>query len=174
MPAAAPGGLAPPNSAAFPAMPGAQPAAAAPAPGGAAGGESPLAALQNLPQFQQIRALVQQNPQALAQILPAIQMQQPQLFEYIQSHPEEFMALLQGGGGEGGAPGMPGGMPGMMPGAPPPGAQVVRLSPEEREAIERIQSMGFERNAVVEAYLVCDKNEEAAINFLLNNATFAD
>jgi UV excision repair protein RAD23 len=69
---------------------------------------------------------------------------------------------------------MPGGMPGMMPGGPPPGAQVVHLNPEEREAIERIQSMGFERNAVVEAYLVCDKNEEAAINFLLNNATFAD
>merc|ERR1719281_662411 len=156
-------------------MPGA-PAAAAPAPGaGAAGGgpgESPLAALQNLPQFQQIRALVQQNPQALAQILPAIQMQQPQLFEYIQSHPEEFMALLQGGGG--GAEGAMPGMPGMMPGGPPPGTQVIQLNPEEREAIERIQSMGFERNAVVEAYLVCDKNEEAAINFLLNNATFAD
>jgi UV excision repair protein RAD23 len=100
-------------------------------------------------------------------------MQQPQLFEYIQSHPEEFMQLLQGGGpGEGGA-GMPG-MPGMMPGGPPPGTQVVQLNPEEREAIERMQSMGFERNAVVEAFLVCDKNEEAAINFLLNNATFAD
>jgi UV excision repair protein RAD23 len=132
-----------------------------------------LAALQNLPQFQQIRQLVAQNPQALQQILPAIQMQQPQLFEYIQQHPEEFMALLQGGGGgpEGGMPGMPGMMPG---GAPPPGTQVIQLNPEEREAIERIQSMGFERNAVVEAYLVCDKNEEAAINFLLNNATFAD
>merc|ERR1719240_1470246 len=98
-------------------------------------------------------------------------MQQPQLFEYIQSHPEEFMALLQGGGPAGGAEG---GMPGMPPGGVPPGAQVVRLNPEEREAIERIQSMGFERNAVLEAYLVCDKNEEAAINFLLNNATFAD
>jgi UV excision repair protein RAD23 len=130
-------------------MPGAQPAAAPAQGGGAAAGESPLAALQNLPQFQQIRALVQQNPQALAQILPAIQMQQPQLFEYIQSHPEEFMQL-------------------------PPGTQVVQLNPEEREAIERMQSMGFERNAVVEAFLVCDKNEEAAINFLLNNATFAD
>merc|ERR1719230_2307875 len=103
-------------------MPGAgAPAAAAPAPGGAAGGvpgESPLAALQNLPQFQQIRAVVQQNPQALAQILPAIQMQQPQLFEYIQSHPEEFMALLQGGAG--GEDGVPPAMPGMMPGGAPP------------------------------------------------------
>ena len=28
------------------------------------------------------------------------------------------------------------------------GAQVVHLSPEEREAIKRIQEMGFERNAV--------------------------
>merc|ERR1719199_2452051 len=109
-------------------MPGAQPAAAAPAPGGAAGGESPLAALQNLPQFQQIRMLVQQNPQALAQILPAIQMQQPQLFEYIQAHPEEFMALLQGGGPAGAEGAVPG-MPGMMPGQAPPGAQVVRLNP---------------------------------------------
>lgn len=29
--------------------------------------------------------------------------------------------------------------------------------------------MGFERNRVLEAFLLCDRNEEMAANFLLND-----
>merc|ERR1719182_648143 len=103
--------------------PGAQArAAAAPAAGAEGAGipmGSPLAQLQQKAQFEQIRAVLQQNPAALQPFLQAIQQQNPGLYEYISTHQEEFMTMLAqpGPAGAAGAPGMP-----MMP---PPGAQVL-------------------------------------------------
>merc|ERR1719482_2575117 len=91
-------------------------------PPGAGGGGDPnspvagqLAALRNNPQFQQLAAMVQQNPAMLQQILPVLAQSNPQLMQLITENQEEFLRLLQepamGGGG------MPGGMPpGGMPG----------------------------------------------------------
>jgi len=92
-----------------------------------------------------------------------------------------------GGGGAAAAGGAPaqGGNPfaGMAPGQgqqPPAaggngpriaraadGSSVLQVAPDELEAIQRIEAFGFTRQRVVQAYFACDKNEEHAINFLL-------
>ena len=53
------------------------------------------------------------------------------------------------------------------------GDPVVRnltITAEEAEAIERLQSLGFDRDRCVEAFFICDKNEEIAANYLLEHA----
>ena len=46
----------------------------------------------------------------------------------------------------------------------------IKLNQDEREAVERLETMGFDRASVLEAFLVCDRNELLAANYLLEHA----
>jgi UV excision repair protein RAD23 len=110
--------------------------------------------LRNNPQFQQLRQIVQQQPQMLEPILQQVGAGNPQLAQLIASRPEEFLELLAEDHDD--------------DAALPPGAQAIQVTEEEREAIERLCRLGFERDLVIQAYFACDKNEELAANFLFD------
>ncbi|KAI2639909.1 UV excision repair protein Rad23 [Hypomontagnella submonticulosa] len=131
----------------------AQAAAAAAA---AAGGQTlgNLDWLRNNAQFQQLRQVVQQQPQMLEPILQQLGAGNPQLAQLISQNPEQFLNLL-GEAGDDDAP-------------LPPGAQTIAVTEEERDAIERLCRLGFDRDAAIQAYFACDKNEELAANFLFD------
>ncbi|GAX23632.1 UV excision repair protein RAD23 [Fistulifera solaris] len=54
----------------------------------------PLQALRNHPQFNELRRLVQSNPQMLQQVLAQIGQQQPELLEEINSHQALFLEMM--------------------------------------------------------------------------------
>ncbi|KAG1732259.1 uncharacterized protein EDB91DRAFT_1152478 [Suillus paluster] len=120
---------------------------------GVGAGDIDIEALRNHPQFQQLRQLVQTNPNLLAPLVQQIMEQNPHLGQLFESHPEALMQLLNGPDDEG-------------DGAIPPGTQVIHVTPEEQAAIGRLEALGFSRQKAAEAYLACDKNEELAANYL--------
>ncbi|KAG6010421.1 hypothetical protein E4U43_008570 [Claviceps pusilla] len=110
--------------------------------------------LRNNPQFQQLRQVVQQQPQMLEPILQQLGAGNPQLAQLIASNPDQFLQLL----GESADDDVP----------LPPGAQAISVTEEERDAIERLCRLGFDRDQAIQAYFACDKNEELAANFLFD------
>ncbi|KAG8416701.1 UV excision repair protein rad23 [Metarhizium acridum] len=110
--------------------------------------------LRHNPQFQQLRQVVQQQPQMLEPILQQLGAGNPQLAQLIAANPDQFLSLL----GESADDDVP----------LPPGAQAISVTEEERDAIERLCRLGFDRDQAIQAYFACDKNEELAANFLFD------
>ncbi|KAJ6804042.1 ubiquitin receptor RAD23b-like [Iris pallida] len=132
----------------------------APSVGAGVGGGS-LDFLRNNQQFQALRAMVQANPQILQPMLQELSKQNPQLLRLIQEHHAEFLQLINEPveGIEGDLFDQP---DQEMPHA-------ISVTPAEQEAIGRLESMGFDRARVIEAFLACDRNEELAANYLLEH-----
>lgn len=104
-------------------------AAAAAAAGGAGAGAGQglgnLDFLRHNAQFQQLRQVVQQQPQMLEPILQQLGAGNPQLAQLIAQNPDQFLSLLSEDGDDDDAP-------------LPPGAQAIAVTEEERDAIERV------------------------------------
>ena len=153
--------------------------------GGGSGG--PLDDLRNDPQFVMLRSLVQMHPEQLQPLLEQLGQQHPEVLERIQSHQDEFVRLINepidqtqlaqaqqmlmqamGRGGMGGLAGLAGmGEDGGE--GEGSGAVQIHLTPEEGEALARLEALGFPRQVALEAYLACDKKEEIAANYLFEN-----
>ncbi|GMF75827.1 unnamed protein product [Aspergillus oryzae] len=92
--------------------------------GSAAGEGLPnLDFLRNNPHFQQLRQLVQQQPQMLEPILQQVAAGNPQIAQLIGQNEEQFLQLLSEEGD----------------GALPPGTHQIHVTEEERDAIERVR-----------------------------------
>ncbi|KAJ7747460.1 hypothetical protein DFH07DRAFT_747788, partial [Mycena maculata] len=123
--------------------------------GAGTGPGAPLTGSSLDPQFQQFRQHLMQNPEPFLRFLAV---ENPELAEAFTANPEVLVQLLAAVGDSEGD------------GDPLPGAQVINVPGEDRVAIERLEALGFPRPAVIEAYLACDKNEELAANYLLENS----
>ncbi|XP_053887699.1 UV excision repair protein RAD23 homolog B [Malaclemys terrapin pileata] len=134
-------------------------------------GGHPLEFLRNQPQFQQMRQIIQQNPNLLPALLQQIGRENPQLLQQISQHQEHFIQMLnepvQESGGQGGGGGGGGGGSGGVAEAGSGQMNYIQVTPQEKEAIERLKALGFPEGLVIQAYFACEKNENLAANFLL-------
>ncbi|XP_060797293.1 RAD23 homolog A, nucleotide excision repair protein b isoform X2 [Neoarius graeffei] len=141
-----------------PAATGATPSQAPPTSG------NPLEFLRNQPQFQQMRQIIQQNPALLPALLQQLGRDNPQLLQQITQHQERFVQMLNEPlGGEAEAAEAQGA----------PHTNYIQVTQQEKEAIERLKALGFPEGLVIQAYFACEKNENLAANFLLQQ-TFDD
>lgn len=133
--------------------------------------DDPLAFLRTQPQFQQMRQVIQQNPQLLNAVLQQIGQTNPALLQLISQNQESFVRMLneptpgalttETGNITAGTLGTP-----AATGGSPQG--VIQITPQDKDAIERLKALGFPEHLVVQAYFACEKNENLAANFLLS------
>ncbi|XP_065166308.1 UV excision repair protein RAD23 homolog B [Atheta coriaria] len=145
--------------------------------------DDPLAFLRTQPQFQQMRTVIQQNPQLLNHILQQIGQTNPALLHLISQNQDSFVRMLNEpavgtpgtppvttpGGGGANSPLAGLGALGALPTPPTSGTPgTIQVTPQDKDAIERLKALGFPEHLVVQAYFACEKNENLAANFLLS------
>lgn len=145
--------------------------------GGGGGGAigDPLEFLRSQPQFQQMRQVVQENPDLLPTILQQIRQSNPRLLQVITENQDRFVQMLNepvgggaaGGGGGGGGGAEVGGAPG-EPGRSMQEQGYITVTPEEKRAIDRLRALGYPESLCTQAYFACERNEDLAANFLLS------
>jgi len=106
-------------------------------------GMNDLSFLRNNPMFTAVRERIIREPEFFQTFMNQLAQTQPQIHQAISANPQAFLNLMLGdGAGAGGAGGAEGG--------DPPGT--IRVSQDEKDAIDRICQLGFQKHRVIEAY----------------------
>lgn len=187
------------DSSSSPPPSGGIPSADAQEDGGGGNSDDPLGFLRSQPQFQQMRAVIQQNPQLLNPVLQQIGQTNPALLHLISHNQQAFVRMLNETSPPASSPGSA--QPTTPPSGTPPSLQpllgtgtaphggrsgggggaeaggaggglfrssLIQITPQDKEAIERLKALGFPEHLVIQAYFACEKNENLAANFLLS------
>jgi len=136
-------------------------AASAPAPGTA---DSASAGAAAAPARHTIAEHILNTPSAMSAYATALHSASPQMMQLFDADREAFLNIMGDIIADGTALNA---MAAAATGARPPQVPVRRLTAEQTAAVDRIVEFGFSREKAVEAYLVCDGNEELAVNYLL-------
>jgi len=110
----------------------------------------------------QLRQVLQSNPALVPMLLQQVASSSPEVMAQLGNNPQALQQLLAGlaaGGGGGGAGGRQGGG----------GRQAIQVTEAELQQIQNLQNLGFSRQVCLEAWLLCDRNEELAANYLFEN-----
>ncbi|CAO2188288.1 unnamed protein product [Urochloa humidicola] len=95
-------------------------------------------------------------------LLQELGKQNPQIMQSIQENQAEFLHLIDEP-----AEGAERSSLGQFADAEMP--QTIEVTTEENEAIQRLVQMGFDRDLVLEVFFACNKDEQMAANYLLDN-----
>lgn len=104
----------------------------------------------------QLRTLVEHNPAALQPLVQALVQSNPQLAEVLSADPEGFLRLLAGNADMGDEESFE--LPTMQ-----------QLPEQDRTNVEQIVAMGIPDTKAIEAYLMCGKNVEMAVQYYFDN-----
>merc|ERR1712130_146030 len=124
-----------------------------------------------------LQQIVAQNPQLLGMLMQIIARENRDnpLSQRIRNDPQAFQRLLAQSGGMGGMGGMGRMMGGRGGGNRGGGGQPqIRITEEENLIIQRLTAIGFSRQKALEAFLICDRNENAAANYLVEHGNEDD
>jgi len=115
-----------------------------------------------VPDIQNLLQMLQGNPQLMALLQQQLQQADPNMAATFANNPAAMLGLLQMMGQANAA--------GAGQAAPQGAANenVIRVTEEEKAAIERLERLGFSRRRAIEAFFACDKNEELAANYLFD------
>lgn len=135
---------------------------------------SDQAATRRAGAFNELRTILEQQPEMLESLLQQLSQEYPEIAPLIRSNPEEFMRILLNEGvfdESARLPGLTNEANTTESGeqAAEEGIQIP-VTPEDQEAINRLTELGFDRNLVIQVYFACEKNEEIAANILYDQA----
>ncbi|CAO1621117.1 unnamed protein product [Parajaminaea phylloscopi] len=117
--------------------------------------------LGNPAMIQQLQSLVQQNPAALQPLIQAIAQSNPQLASALSADPQGVLNLLANMG-EAGGEGAEG-----LEGQELP--TLDELTSEDRAGVEQMVAMGIPQDRAIEAYMMCGRNVEMAVQYFFEN-----
>lgn len=116
--------------------------------------------LSTFPQFQQLRAL-RGNSAALTQLMQQLSYSYPELINAIQENESAFLDFVNSDPD-----------PSAEADAAPGGGRqhhIIRLTEEDKNAVDRLKALGFPEDEVIQAYFACEKNEDLAANLLFSD-----
>ncbi|CAF3325373.1 unnamed protein product [Rotaria socialis] len=117
--------------------------------------------------LKEMNQMLQQSPEQLQIIKAALETAQPDIARLIKTNPQTFLDLVKQATDNANSPLSADDAPNTGPNQNR-STITVELSLEEQQIINQMQEMGFDRNRAIEAFLLCERNVDYAINYLFN------